>query len=141
MYCHTCAVRIADGDTFCRNCGTESVMIRSADSNISSSKSTAHFLLGSGLFLAACLAIVGGLSLFINGNPQLTILILVVIGTIMSGSYMVLLKRKNRDVRHEGSDAKRTPEIVTSSRHQLPDQRYSVIPDSVTDSTTTKLRL
>lgn len=140
MYCHLCAGRVEDEEVFCRKCGTELVAIKPVDPKVSVVKSAGHFLFGSGLFLAAFLVLIAILSLFLNGSPQLTMLLLVILGTAMSGFYMLLLKRKENNFRHRSHKPSQPNEIVMPELHQLPDRQFSSVPESVTDSTTTKLR-
>ena len=143
MYCYFCATEILDGDSYCRNCGEESAAIPVAVQNGSWISSLGSFLLGAILYVLVLFFVVSLLDTLLHGTPQLAILILLVFGALVSGACMVLLRKlRAKPVRKRvRAKEKKSAEISDTPLLDLPRERFIRVPDSVTDSTTSKLKV
>lgn len=139
MYCYLCATEILGGDSYCRNCGAESGTVPAGVHKNSWLSLLGNFLLGAILFVV----VVFLLAALLSNSPQFSILILFVFGTLLGGVCMVLLnKLRAKPVMRRGSmKESKSAQIYERPLLELPQERFIRVPDSVTDSTTSKLKI
>ena len=142
MYCYLCANKIDEGISFCRNCGAETPASAYVSHKTSWLSTIGNFLLGSVIFLALFFGLIGILVAFFPalGSPQLAVFILLFMGMISSGLCLAVSKRGRKRKGLEFGKKKSPAELHEPELFRLPEDRFWTVPDSVTDSTTAKLR-
>ncbi|CAN5382746.1 hypothetical protein BH20ACI2_BH20ACI2_09530 [soil metagenome] len=142
MYCYNCASVIEDESSFCRGCGAETAIVADRAEAKPGTAVVGQFLLGAVIFVTVLIALISILSTFFPtiGSPQLTALILLLLGAVVSGYCMVLIKRDRLRPRRVDK-TKMGTELEAGQPLQLPHERVFSVPDSVTATTTQTLKV
>ena len=145
MFCYSCAANIENNESYCRECGTEVTLLAIPDKSPSAAASAFHFFFGLVIFIIVFLAVSFVLSaLFPTGGPQLAILTLMIMASLLAGvSSALYMKAKGlkRPTAKSIKSARRQGELDAPTSLQLPEERGFYPPASVTDSTTNKLNV
>lgn len=146
MYCYGCGDKLNDSELFCRNCGAESILSLTEKGRSGSLRQAGYFALGSISFVFLFLIIISFLSTFFPnlGSPQLTLLIMFVLGSTASGSAALYARgRSNRAKRVAGihGPSAYPAELVTAEPSALAAESFARVPESVVDRTTEKLHI
>ncbi|HMQ03058.1 MAG TPA: hypothetical protein PKD26_04010 [Pyrinomonadaceae bacterium] len=145
MFCYACAKEIAEGESFCRSCGAETILSSSAGVPVGLIALTGWFTAGTLAYAFLLLAVIAIVTLFFPQavSPQLTLLLLAISGVIAAGTAGVMFA-KNRKGRLRGlpaTDRAYDRPIPDDGVLGLPDQRDAAVPASVVESTTSKLHI
>jgi len=142
MYCDACGEKLNDPELFCRKCGTESLAHLTEKDRPGPVRRAGYFSLGAAAFALLFLVVISLLSTFFPtlGSPQLTLLIMFLLGAAAAGSAAVLYAR-TRPGRGKNAGAATESPWQTAEPLALPSERFTRVPESVVDRTTDKLHV